>query len=102
MAQKKIFRVVTRGPDGELRIRDFHSAEPISQMHLQVGVDDCSTDLDWRGMPVFKGLVGPFPEGQEIVRYESPEVFELLTREWAVPRPGSRAGRRAKVIQEES
>jgi hypothetical protein len=71
-------------------------------MHLQVGVDDCSTDLELRGMPVFKGLVGPCPEGQEIVRYESPEVFELLTREWAVARPGSRAGRRAKIVQEES
>ena len=82
MAKKDTFRIVTRGSDGSLLIRDYPSCEPISQMHLQVGTDDCSTDLAIRGMPVFRGLIGPIPEGKNIVRYESPEVFETLTKEW--------------------
>jgi hypothetical protein len=83
MSKKEIFRVVTRAQDGSLRIRDFHSAENILATHSQVGTDDSSTDLDLRGMPVFRGLIGPIPEGKNIVRYESPEVFETLTKEWA-------------------
>ena len=82
MPKKEIFRVVTRAQDGSLRIRDFHSAENILATHSQVGTDDSSTDLDLRGMPVFRGLIGPIPEGKNIVRYESPEVFETLTKEW--------------------
>lgn len=81
---KDTYRVVTRGTDGKLRIRDYPSAEPLLRMHTQVGVDDCSTDLGLRGMPVFHGLVGPMPEGKNVVRYESPEVFETLTKEWSV------------------
>jgi len=51
-------------------------------MHAKVGIDDCSTDLTLRGKPVFRGLVGPMPDGKGIARYESPEVFETLTKEW--------------------
>ena len=80
---KDTYRIVTRAKDGTLRIRDFPSEEPIHQIHVQIGVDDCSTDLGLRGMPVFRGLVGPIPEGKNIVRYESPEVFESLTKEWS-------------------
>ncbi len=80
MAKKEIFRVVTRAQDGSLRIRDFHSAENILATHSQVGTDDSSTDLDLRGMPVFRGLVGPIPEGKNIVRYESPEVLRPLPK----------------------
>lgn len=83
MAKKEIFRIVTRAQDGSLRIRDFHSAENILATHSQIGIDDSSTDLDLRGMPVFRGLIGPIPEGKNIVRYESPDVFETLTKEWA-------------------
>jgi hypothetical protein len=79
---KNVFRIVTRGSDGEIKIRDFDSTDKIMKMHSQIGVDDCSTDLGLRGMPVFRGLVGPIPEGKEVVRYESPEVFESLTKEW--------------------
>ena len=82
MAKKNTFRIVTRGSDGSLRIRDFGTSEPLFNLHTQVGIDDCSTDLDLRGLPVFKGLVGPMPEGKNVVRYESPEVFETLTKEW--------------------
>jgi len=75
---KEVVRVVTRGADGKLRIRDFPSSEALLKMHSQIGIDDCSTDLALRGMPVFRGLVGPMPEGKNIVRYESPEVFETF------------------------
>ena len=90
---KNIYRIVTRGADGEIHTRDFDQAEPLLKMHTQLGVDDCSTDLALRGMPVFRGLVGPMPEGKHIVRYESPEVFESLTKEWGSDSP---VGRKAK------
>jgi hypothetical protein len=100
MARKEIFRVVTRAKDGSLRIRDFHSAEQILETHAQVGTDDCSTDLALRGMPVFRGLIGPIPEGKNIVRYESPDVFEAMTKEWINTKTKRR--RRTIVRAEES
>ena len=84
MNSKDTFRVVTRGADGEIRIRDYDSQEALLKRHSQVGVDDCSTDLDLRGLPVFRGLIGPMPEGKNIIRYESPEVFETLTKDWSL------------------
>ena len=80
---KDTFRVVTRSNDGELRIRDFAHQDDLLEMHCRVGIDDCSTDLELRGMPVFRGLVGPMPEGKTVVRYEATDVFEELTKEWA-------------------
>ena len=73
---KNVFRVVTRGADGKIRTRDYDESESILKMHAQIGVDDCSTDLELRGMPVFRGLIGPMPEGKDVVRYESPDIFE--------------------------
>lgn len=84
------FRVVTRGADGKLRIKDYASPEPLLRMHIQVGVDDCSTDLALRGLPVFRGLIGPMAEGKSVVRYESPDVFEALTKEWSASRGRTR------------
>jgi hypothetical protein len=80
---KDTFRVVTRGADGQIRIRDYMTSEDLLKRHIQVGVDDCSTDLGLRGAPVFRGLIGPMPEGQNVIRYETPEVFETLTKEWS-------------------
>ena len=65
------------------------------ELHAQVGIDDCSTDLTLRGMPVFRGLIGPMPEGKGVVRYETPEVFESLTQDWGAPSSGRRSRRRA-------
>ena len=96
MAKKETFRIVTRGSNGSLLIRDYPSCEPLLKMHLQIGTDDCSTDLALCGMPVFRGLVGPIPEGKSIVRYESPEVFETLTKEWGAAQPRRRKRRSAK------
>jgi hypothetical protein len=81
---KETWRLVTRGRDGELVIHDFDSPEGILRTHLQIGSDDCSTDLDLRGAPVCRALV----------RYETPEVFEALTKEWATPRPPRRRSRK--------
>ena len=83
MSHKNTVRVVTRASDGTLRIRDYPSTEPLLEMHSQIGIDDCSTDLSLRGLPVFRGLIGPMPEGKNVVRYESPDVFETLTKEWS-------------------
>jgi hypothetical protein len=94
MAKDKTYRIVTRGTNGELRARDYDQQEAVLKMHTQIGIDDCSTDLSLRGMPVFRGLIGPMPEGKGVVRYESPEVFESLTKEWGAP-VGGRKRRRA-------
>jgi len=95
MAKKDTFRIVTRGSDGSLLIRDYPSCDPIIRSHIQIGTDDCSTDLELRGMPIFRGLIGPMPEGKSIVRYESPEVFETLTKEWGASKPRRRTRRKA-------
>jgi hypothetical protein len=81
-AMNPTIRIVTRGASGELRTKDYEKHETVLKMHTQIGVDDCSTDLSLRGMPVFRGLIGPMPEGKGVVRYETPEVFETLTKEW--------------------
>ena len=80
---KDIYRIVTRGADGSIKTRDYDEAAAILKMHSQLGVDDCSTDLELRGMPVLKGLIGPMSEGKNVVRYESPDVFGTLTKEWS-------------------
>lgn len=93
MTSKDTFRIVTRGTDGMLHIRDYNRQDSLLRVHTQTGVDDCSTDLDLRGLPVLRGLIGPMPEGKNVIRYESPEVFETLTKEWGV----TKAPRRAKT-----
>lgn len=102
MASKNTFRVVTRAADGSLRIKDFPSEEQIHNMHTQIGVDDCSTDLGLRGLPVFRGLVGPMPDGKNVIRYESPEVFETLTKEWSNAAPSRRRRRRRATDAEKA
>ena len=83
MSNKDVFRIVNRATDGTLRITDFPNPDSLLQMHTQIGIEDSSTDLALRGMPVFRGLIGPIPEGRNIVRYETPEVFEAITKEWS-------------------
>lgn len=91
---KDVFRVVTRGADGKIRIKDYTKPDTLLKMHTQVGIDDCSTDLGLRGQPVFRGLIGPIPEGKNVVRYESPEVFETLTKEWSL----TKIARRSRTV----
>lgn len=94
---ERIIRVITRASDGSIREREFENFDEISGQHDQIGIDDCSTDLDLRGMPIFRGLVGPLPEGKTAVRYESPDIFETLTKEWTLQKTKRR--RRRKVSE---
>ncbi|MDG1873356.1 MAG: hypothetical protein P8J27_05570 [Mariniblastus sp.] len=94
MTSEMTIRVVTRASDGSLRIKDFENFDEISGLHSQIGIDDCSTDLALRGMPLFRGLVGPLPESKTVVRYESPDVFEALTKEWTQAKTKRRRRRR--------
>jgi len=94
--KKDTFRVVTRGADGEIRIKDYVEKDSLLKLHTQIGVDDCNTDLDLRGMPVFRGLIGPMSEDKTIVRYESPDVFEALTKEWSA-QPAEKKRRRRRT-----
>ncbi len=96
MPAEKTIRIVTRGKNGELRTRDYDQHDTVMEMHTQIGIDDCSTDLSLRGMPVFRGLIGPMPEGKGIVRYEAPEVFESLTKDWSATPSGRKSRRRAR------
>lgn len=96
MIEDKIIRVVSRESDGSLRTRDYKSIQLLGEIQEKIGVDDCSTDLSLRGMPVYRGLIGPIPEGKSIVRYETPEVFECMTKEWA-DKKVKRRRRRAAV-----
>lgn len=88
-----VFRVVTRGSDGELRVKEYEKPDALLRMHTQIGIDDCSTDLRLRGMPIFRGLIGPMPDGKSVVRYESPDVFESLTKEWSAAKTARRSRR---------
>lgn len=96
--QNRTIRVITRASNGSIREKEFESFEDIAELHDQVGIDDCSTDLELRGMPIFRGLVGPLPEGKTAVRYESPEVFETLTKEWTQQKTKRRRRRKASEI----
>ncbi len=96
MASAKTIRIVTRGKNGELRTHDYQQEEAVLKMHTQIGIDDCSTDLSLRGMPVFRGLIGPMPETKGVVRYEAPEVFETLTKEWGATPPGRKRRRASR------
>ncbi|MEL7497506.1 MAG: hypothetical protein AAFN77_07840 [Planctomycetota bacterium] len=100
--QQRIIRVITRASDGSIREKEFESFEGIAQLHDQIGIDDCSTDLGLRGMPIFRGLVGPLPEGKTAVRYESPEVFETLTKEWTKKKTKRRRRRKSSEIAAEA
>jgi hypothetical protein len=76
-------RVITRAASGGLRIRDYPTTRPLLRWHTQIGVADYSKALELRRLPVFRELVGPIAIGKRVARYESPDIFEVLTRKWA-------------------
>ena len=82
MATKRSYRVVMRSPENDLRMKDYLSRRALLGDYSQVGIDDSSTDLTLRGEPVLRNLVGPMAEDVNVVRYETPEVFESLTKQW--------------------
>ncbi len=79
----KTIRIVSRETDGSLRVKDFESMDAMLELYDQTGIDDCNTELTLRGYPVFKGLIGPIADGKKIARYETPSVFEAVTKEWS-------------------
>ena len=79
----KTFRVVSSGPNDSLLMSDFLSERALTKEFDQVGMDDCSTDLTLRGLPILSGLIGPIADGPQVVRYETPTVFEEMTKEWS-------------------
>ena len=81
-------------------LREENEEISLGEVLAKVGVDDCSTDLSLRGKPVFRGLIGPIPDGKGIARYESPEVFETLTKEWSKAQAKRRRRRRTAVQAE--
>lgn len=94
----KTIRLVTVATDGSFREREYENFDDLKKMHEQIGIDDCSTDLSLRGFPIFRGLIGPIPETKNIARYESPEVFESLTKEWSKAKTKRRRRRSASEI----
>lgn len=92
VAEGKMIRVVSRESDGSIRIRDYESIDSVSSNYDQTGIDDCSTELSLRGMPIFRGLIGPFADGKRIARYETADVFEVETRQWAQLKSKRRRG----------
>ena len=72
---KDTFRVVTRGTDGKLHIRDYQKRESLERIHTQIGVDDCSTDLGLRGLPVFRGLTLKTPNPRSSMRSPCSSAF---------------------------
>jgi len=97
---QKIIRVVSTGSDGNQKTKEFENFETIESIHEAIGIDDCSTDLDLRGMPIFRGLIGPMSDGKNAVRYESPDVFEAATKVWTAMKPKRRKRRSAKEMAE--
>ncbi len=95
---KQTYRIVTRGADGDIRVKEYADQDMLVELHPQIGVEDSSTDLSLRGLPVFRGLIGPIPEAEDkqVVRYESPEVFETLTKEWSSAKPERKTRRRSR------
>ena len=91
----KTIRIVSREFDGSIRVKDFEEIIDLSKSYEQIGVDDCNTELTLRGFPVFRGLIGPIAEGKRIARYETPGVFEALTKEWAQIKSKRRRSRTA-------
>ena len=67
MAEKTI-RVVTREGDGTLRTKDYENFDDLQELHEQVGIDDCSTDLTLRGCLLY---TSPSPRDQRGSRMPS-------------------------------
>jgi len=95
MAAEQTIRIVTRGQNGELRIRDYKHHDAVLKMHTQIGIDDCSTDLSlpkWMkedhwfapALLIDHRLVRPAPLSAKtrFVTTSRGETLPLRTLEW--------------------
>ncbi len=94
---RKIVRVVSRAADGQLKTKEYESVNDLQKLFEQIGIDDCSTDLSLRGLPLFRGLIGPISESKSEVLYESPDVFEYMTKEWSLTKNKRKRRNRAEL-----
>jgi len=95
---EKVIRVVSRAPDGSIRTKEYENINELCSLHEQIGIDDCSTDLGLRGFPLFRGLIGPIAETKSVALYESPDVFEFMTKEWSQKKSRRRRRRTPEEI----
>lgn len=79
----RIYRVVSLTKAGKIEESDFRDPGDIAKTYEAVGVEEDSYTMRLHGEPVFKGLIGPLSDGKNVVRYETPEAFALLTEKWA-------------------
>ncbi|MFO0948109.1 MAG: hypothetical protein U1D30_19685 [Planctomycetota bacterium] len=77
------YRVVTKNENGGVQHRDYTSLESLLADFEQIGIEEDSYTMRLHGEPVFKGLIGPMSDGKSIIRYETPEVFAMLTEQWS-------------------
>ena len=80
----KIYKVVTMGPGDRFEQRFFNSLEELLKVYEQAGtLRDNVRRLELQGQPRLKGLYGPIYDGEEngaaVIRYESPEVYKILS-----------------------
>lgn len=94
----KVIRVVSRAPDGSIRTKEYQNTDELCVLFEQIGIDDCSTDLSLRGFPLFRGLIGPIADTKSVALYESPDVFEFMTKEWSQKKTRRRRRRTAEEI----
>lgn len=83
----KIIRVVKCDDSGTIITENYESLDEVAARYEPAGIDDCSTHMDIRGLPMFRNLIGPMREGDSVIRYESPRAFEQLTRQWVKASP---------------
>lgn len=84
------YRVVTREKDGQITHADYADVKSLIAQYEQTGIEEDSYTIRLHGEPVLKGLIGPMSEGKTIVRYETPEVFAIMTEEWSRQRRNSK------------
>lgn len=88
-----VYRVVFKNKQGVITHCDYPDVKSLLKDYEQVGVEEDSYTIRLHGEPVLKGLIGPMSEGKEIVRYETPPVFAILTEQWAKERKNGRKRR---------
>lgn len=88
-----VYRVVFKNKHGVIEHIDYPDIKRLLDSYEQVGVEEDSYTIRLHGEPVLKGLIGPMSEGKDMVRYETPQVFVVMTEQWAKERKNGRKRR---------
>lgn len=81
-----IYRVVYRDKSGKITQKDYAHLKALLEDYRQVALEEDSYNLRLHGQPILKGLIGPLSEGRNVVRYEAPDVYQVLTEKWSKER----------------